>query len=340
MLGRADRRHSLCWRLVGLAALYVLDHALAGGAAALCRRAPPDLANGETMFNAGGCASCHATPKQDDKRRLGGGLALATQFGTFKVPNISLRPAASASVPGPRSSSSTPCCAGSVATASTSTRRFPTPPTSAWRSTTCATCSHSSRPCRRSLRPPSRTALPFPFNVRLGLGLWKLLYLDGKRFAPDPAKSAELNRGAYLVEGPGHCAECHSPRDLLGGIIADTPLCRWRGCRGQGLGAQHHAACRRHRQWSANDIAFLLESGFDPDGDSVGSTMADVVSQHRQAFSRRPRRHGGLPQVAAAAPRQGAAEEVTACGDRALSQCGSGSLEPEAFFCPIAGAVI
>ncbi len=48
-----------------------------------------DVGNGETMFNAGGCASCHATAKQDDKRKLGGGLALATPFGTFKVPNIS-----------------------------------------------------------------------------------------------------------------------------------------------------------------------------------------------------------------------------------------------------------
>ncbi|HET7156196.1 MAG TPA: alkylated DNA repair protein, partial [Hyphomicrobiaceae bacterium] len=48
-----------------------------------------NLANGETLFHIGGCASCHAIPKQDDKRRLGGGLALATPFGTFKVPNIS-----------------------------------------------------------------------------------------------------------------------------------------------------------------------------------------------------------------------------------------------------------
>src|SRR5262245_7403871 len=48
-----------------------------------------NLANGETMFRIGGCASCHATPNQDDGLRLGGGLALATPFGTFKVPNVS-----------------------------------------------------------------------------------------------------------------------------------------------------------------------------------------------------------------------------------------------------------
>src|SRR3954447_7410142 len=49
----------------------------------------PNLDNGKTMFWAGGCASCHATPKQEDKTRLGGGLALKTPFGTFHAPNIS-----------------------------------------------------------------------------------------------------------------------------------------------------------------------------------------------------------------------------------------------------------
>src|SRR5262245_53729152 len=86
-----------------IAALIVLALAGAGGFYALTIPAPavtgplsprtPDLANGETMFHIGGCASCHATPKQKDQRRLGGGLALATPFGTFKVPNISPDPA-------------------------------------------------------------------------------------------------------------------------------------------------------------------------------------------------------------------------------------------------------
>src|SRR5665647_2019810 len=59
--------------------------------------------------------------------------------------------------------------------------------------------------------------LQFPFNIRLTLGLWKLLFLDGKPLPPDPSRSAQWNRGAYLVNGPGHCTECHSPRNALGG---------------------------------------------------------------------------------------------------------------------------
>ncbi len=62
--------------------------------------------------------------------------------------------------------------------------------------------------------------VPFPFNIRRNLGGWKFLFFDDKPFVADASKSAEWNRGAYLVNGPGHCAECHSPRNALGGIVA------------------------------------------------------------------------------------------------------------------------
>ena len=65
------------------------------------------------------------------------------------------------------------------------------------------------------------TALAFPFSFRRGLGLWQLLYVDGETFVPDPAATDAVNRGAYLVEGAGHCTQCHSPRTFYGGIIAD-----------------------------------------------------------------------------------------------------------------------
>ena len=62
--------------------------------------------------------------------------------------------------------------------------------------------------------------VPFPFNIRRNVGIWKLLFMDGKPFAPDAAHSPQWNRGAYLVNSLGHCAECHSPRNFLGGIVA------------------------------------------------------------------------------------------------------------------------
>jgi mono/diheme cytochrome c family protein len=64
---------------------------------------------------------------------------------------------------------------------------------------------------------PDRNQLPFPFNIRALMSVWNLLYLDKKTFTPDPAHDEQWNRGAYLVEGPGHCAACHTPKTILGG---------------------------------------------------------------------------------------------------------------------------
>ena len=64
---------------------------------------------------------------------------------------------------------------------------------------------------------PDRNRLPFPFNIRALMSVWNLLYLDKSTFAPDNAKDEQWNRGAYLVEGPGHCAACHTPKTVLGG---------------------------------------------------------------------------------------------------------------------------
>jgi mono/diheme cytochrome c family protein len=64
---------------------------------------------------------------------------------------------------------------------------------------------------------PDRNQLPFPFNIRALMSVWNLLYLDKTEFKPDNAHNEQWNRGAYLVEGPGHCAACHTPRTVLGG---------------------------------------------------------------------------------------------------------------------------
>jgi mono/diheme cytochrome c family protein len=63
-------------------------------------------------------------------------------------------------------------------------------------------------------RPPE-TKLPFPFDIRLSMAGWNLLFLDKGPFEPDPAHDAEWNRGAYLVRGPAHCGTCHTPRNLF-----------------------------------------------------------------------------------------------------------------------------
>jgi len=262
--------------LVGAIAFYVLTIpklAVTGGLPAYTA----NLANGETMFNIGGCASCHATPKQEDHRRLGGGLALETPFGTFRVPNIS------SDARHGLGAWSEPDFINAMlrGVGRSGEHLYPAFPYTSYQRMRL----EDVRDLFAFLKTVPADATPslphelgFPFNVRRGLGLWKLLYLDGKPFAPDPAGSAMLNRGAYLVEGPGHCAECHSPRDLFGGIVPARRFAGGLDAEGKGWVPNITPHADGLAAWSGKDIAYLLESGFTPDGDSVGSTMADVAT--------------------------------------------------------------
>jgi Cytochrome c, mono- and diheme variants len=117
--------------------------------------------------------------------------------------------------------------------------------------------------------------LPFPFNIRRTLGLWKLLFLDGKPLPPDPSRSAQWNRGAYLVNGPGHCTECHSPRNALGGVIASLRFTG--GPSPDGQGGVPNITQYKLKSWSEADIAETLESGMTADADRVGGNMVEVV---------------------------------------------------------------
>jgi mono/diheme cytochrome c family protein len=105
------------------------------------------------------------------------------------------------------------------------------------------------------------------------------LFLRGGPFVPDPAKSAQWNRGAYLVNGPGHCAECHSPRNLLGGIIESQRFAGGPAPDGDGWVPNITPAGLQHGDnvWSEKDIASFLDGGMMPSGDYAGGGMADVI---------------------------------------------------------------
>ena len=245
----------------------------------------PNLENGKVMFDIGGCASCHATPNADASKvvrtQLGGGLALQSPFGTFYVPNIS--PDATDGI-GAWSEADfvTALWKG---TSPRGRHLFPAFPYPSYQ--------HMELDDVRDLfaylktLPPvsgrvRRHDLAFPFNIRRLVGLWKLLFLHGGPFTPDPAQSAQLNRGAYLVNGPGHCAECHSPRNFLGAIIDSERFAGGPAADGKGwvpnitppdCGVPPRTTWPgRQRTWRA-----ILRDGFDPSGDYVGGAMIDVI---------------------------------------------------------------
>jgi mono/diheme cytochrome c family protein len=234
----------------------------------------PNLANGQIIFNAGGCSSCHAVPGQPDRLKLGGGLALPSPFGTFYVPNISPDPTDGIG----RWTEAQFVHAVMQGVSPSGTHYFPAFP--------YTTYAHAKRDdigdlfaYLKTLAPVSGKVrdhdVPFPFNIRRNIGIWKLLFMDDKPFVPDTARSAQWNRGAYLVNSLGHCAECHSPRNFLGGIVAAQRFAG--GPDPDGKGWVPNITQKGLSDWSEKDIAYFLESGQTPDGDSAGGSMVSVI---------------------------------------------------------------
>ena len=131
----------------------------------------------------------------------------------------------------------------------------------------------------RQSAPPQ---LRFPYNVRSGLAAWRALYFREGVYQPDPKRSASWNRGAYLVQGLGHCNECHEQRDALGGLRSGASL------SGGQIPAQDWYAPDLSTQangglagWSEQDIVDLLKTGQSARGAAFGP-MAEVVAQSTQ----------------------------------------------------------
>jgi mono/diheme cytochrome c family protein len=241
----------------------------------------PDAERGSYIFFASGCGGCHATPEQNDPLRLGGGRELETDFGTFRVPNISPHP--QAGIGGWSALEFANAMLRGVSPEGW--HYYPSFPYTTYQR--MASSDILDLKAFLDTVPPVATAVgghevPFPFNIRRGIGLWKRLYLDGAAFAVDPAHNETEARGAYLVQAMAHCGECHTPRDWLGGLNTGRWLAGAPNPAGEGRIPNITPHADGIANWSERDIAFALETGFTPDFDTLGSSMARVVRNTSQ----------------------------------------------------------
>jgi mono/diheme cytochrome c family protein len=240
----------------------------------------PDRAAGERIFWAGGCASCHASPvdgkraKGDDKLLLGGGLELDTPYGVFRVPNISPHADDGIGV-------------WTLTDFVNAMQRGVSPDGRHYYPSFPYT-SYARMPVEDVMDlkayldtlPPvegrvEAHSLGFPWSVRRGVGAWKRLYLGTEPVAQGKSPTL-VERGRLLVEGAGHCGECHTPRDRFGGLIRERWLAGAPNPEGKGRIPNITPAGENISDWSAADIAYYLESGFTPDFDTVGGSMVAV----------------------------------------------------------------
>lgn len=235
-----------------------------------------DAKHGEQVFWSGGCASCHAADKAegDALMVLSGGRRFATEFGTFIAPNISPDPTNGIGA------WSTGDLANAMlhGTSPKGEHYYPAFPYASYAQTTLQDVADlkafiDTLPISDRANEPHQ--LSFPYTFRLSLGGWKFLFLNTTPAIPTALLTLIEQRGQYLVEGLGHCGECHTPRNALGGRQMSRWLAGAPNPDGKGKIPNITPA---KLTWSEADIIEYLTTGFTPEFDSAGGSMADVVT--------------------------------------------------------------
>ncbi|MGB5257000.1 MAG: cytochrome c [Woeseiaceae bacterium] len=277
-MGRTGRTTVILLAVLALAAWWATEPRPLRGAL------PDHVANapaGERIFWAAGCASCHASPvggkraKGDDKLLLGGGLELDTPYGIFRAPNIS--PHEQDGIGNWTMIEFVNAMQRGIAP--DKRHYYPSFPYASYVKMRTEDVMDLRAYLDTLPRVEGRIAdhtLGFPWTLRRGIGAWKLRYLSAAPIVSVATSDATLERGRDLVEGAGHCGECHTPRDSLGGMMTG----RWLGGapnpEGRGRIPNITPGGKNTADWSAADIAYYLESGFTPDYDTVGGSMVAV----------------------------------------------------------------
>lgn len=232
-----------------------------------------DVKRGEYLSKAGGCLGCHTVEAKDDKDKpapYAGGRALKTPFGTFYGPNIT--PHSQAGIG--RWSEADFVRAMREGRRPDGSNYFPAFPYPSFTHVTDADL-RDLWAYLRSLAPNARPSEPhdlgFPYRRRFLVSPWKWLFFTPGPFAPDPAKSAQLNRGAYLVQALGHCGECHTPRNFLGGAKKDKFLAGAKDI------APNLTPTRLGKRGDA-ELKEFLRTAMTSEGDVAAESMAEVVT--------------------------------------------------------------
>jgi mono/diheme cytochrome c family protein len=264
---------SAAW--VGRSALMAVA-AMAGLAAFNPAHADQDnyaaVARGKALATAGDCVACHTAPKGQP---FAGGLALSTPFGVIMTANLT--PDAATGIG--RWSADDFARAMHEGVRPDGAHLYPAFPYTYYTKVRRED-SDSIYAFLRSLTPVTnivdRSTLPFPFNIRASMMGWNALFFTPGQFAPDPQKSEIYNRGAYLVEGLGHCGACHTPMNAMGAskfsdALQANKLDNWTA---PNITADSRLGLGK---WSVEDIVTYLKTGGTKTSIATGP-MAEVIS--------------------------------------------------------------
>ena len=250
-----------------LHALFLLVVVLVGSASA-----QGDAKRGQYLAQAGGCRGCHTEDKKDAPP-FAGGRALKTPFGTFYGPNITPDPKAGIG----NWTQADFFRAMRLGERPDGANYFPAFPYPSFTKISDGDL-RDLWAYLRTLAPDDRSSrthdLRFPYGWRFPVTLWKQLFFKPGPFVHDPAAAPTVNRGAYLVQALGHCGECHTPRNILGGQNRDRFLAGGKAPDGKRV---PNLTPTRLKNWSDAELKEFLLTGLTPDGDAAAAPMDEVI---------------------------------------------------------------
>jgi mono/diheme cytochrome c family protein len=236
-----------------------------------------DAQRGLYLSKAGGCVGCHTQVTKDPKDAVpyAGGRALKTPFGTFYGPNITPHPSAGIG----KWSEADFIRAMREGRRPDGAHYFPAFPYPSFTGITDADLRDLwayLRTLPPSVRASQEHELGLLYRWRFAVGLWKWLYFKPGPITPDPKRTPLLNRGDYLVSALGHCGECHTPRNFMGGPKRDRLLAGTdKGPEGKGVS---NITPFRLKKMSDAELSDFLQTGMTSDGDVTSETMGEVVT--------------------------------------------------------------
>ncbi len=265
-------------RSIPLLALIIALSLYAGAVTATDSANADQLQRGQYLATAGDCVACHTAP---GGKPFAGGLPVPTPIGTIFATNIT--PSKTAGIGNYTEQQFSDALRRGIR--ADGARLYPAMPYTAYAQINdddvqalYAWFMHGVSPVDTALAP---TRLPFPFNIRLSMAAWNLLFLDSKPFTPDPGKSADWNRGAYLVRGLAHCSTCHTPRNLLMAEQSSRELA------GGDVGTWHAPNITSDANsgiggWSEADLIAYMKLGHATGRAQAAGPMAEAVDNSLQ----------------------------------------------------------
>ncbi|MFJ9532959.1 c-type cytochrome [Herbaspirillum sp. NPDC101396] len=245
---------------------------------------PQQIQRGEYLARAGDCMACHTVK---GKAPFSGGLAMNTPFGTIYSTNIT--PDKQTGI-GDYSYDDF-ASALRKGKGRNGVRLYPAMPYTSFAKLSDEDVSALYAYFMQGVKPVQqdnpKTALPFPFNMRILMAGWNMLFFESKPFKADSTQSISWNRGAYLVQSLGHCGACHTPHGRFGqeksldgsddGFLSGYTLDNW-----------HAPSLRNDKdglgRWNKEQIASYLRTGRTADGAAFGA-MSQVINDSTQHLS-------------------------------------------------------